>query len=285
MPQTEAGLFLTSCARTDVGMRRQNNEDAYVLVDLDVPDRPLSCLGERFDISGRRLLLALSDGMGGATSGDVASKLALTTLTTTLRQNSLGRPDQQLEAAVQVANATVHQAAVQQGRHGMGATLTAVLIQDGVAWIAEVGDSRAYLLRNRTMKQLTHDQSYVQMLIDIGAIKPEDAAENPQKNVILQAVGTATHLEVALGWLSLRRGDRLLLCSDGLSNELADEELAQLLGEATPAITCERAIARANQAGGRDNVTAIVAMFDGDGLPPPIETITATHKVLQEFRQ
>lgn len=287
MASLSIGPFLTSCARTDVGMRRASNEDAFVLVDLDRPTEAISCCGERIEIRGRRMLLALSDGMGGAAAGEVASSLALGTLVRELHRSKNERMDRALEAAVHVANARVLEAASTTGREGMGATLTAVVIVEGVAWIAEVGDSRAYLLRDQRLHQLTRDQSYVQMLVDMGALSAEEAKESPKRNVILQAVGTAPELRVELGALSLRRGDRLLLCSDGLSNELEDHELAELLGRNAPDVACEHAIAQANQHGGRDNVTAIVAVVDGDALPlaAPNEPLTATHHVLQEFSQ
>ncbi len=285
MANLQTGPFLTSCARTDVGMRRSSNEDAFVLVDLDAPTTAIACSGERIEIAGKRMLLALSDGMGGAAAGEVASCLALSTLVRELHRRSNERMDCALEAAVHVANARVLEAASCAERQGMGATLTAVVIVDDIAWIAEVGDSRAYLLRDNKLHQLTRDQSYVQMLVDMGAISEEEAKASPKKNVILQAVGTTPDLRVALGRLSLRRGDRLLLCSDGLSNEVDDRELAELLTRNPPDVACEHAIESANQHGGRDNVTAIVAVIDGDALPPAEanEPLTATHSVLQEF--
>ncbi len=285
MARLATGPFLTACARTDVGMRRTSNEDAFVLVDLDAPVQAIACTGERHEIRGRRMLLALSDGMGGAAAGEVASSLALSTLVRELHRSGNERMDHALEAAVHVANARVLEAASSADREGMGATLTAVVIIEDTAWIAEVGDSRAYLLRGRQLHQLTRDQSYVQMLVDMGAISEDEAKDSPKRNVILQAVGTAPDLRVALGKLSLRRGDRLLLCSDGLSNELDDHELADLLSRNAPDVACEHAIASANQHGGRDNVTAIVAVVDGDALPVAVagEPLTATHRVLQEF--
>ncbi|MGE3768710.1 MAG: protein phosphatase 2C domain-containing protein [Kofleriaceae bacterium] len=266
-------------------MRRSSNEDAFLLLDLDAPQRPIACQGERIDVGGRRMLLAVSDGMGGAAAGEVASSLALSTLARSLQEHGDRPIERQLEAAVLAANARVLEAAKRDGREGMGATLTAVVVANNTAWIAEVGDSRAYLLRGGRLRQLTRDQSYVQMLVDIGAMDESTARQSSQRNVILQAVGTQPSLEVALGRLELRRGDRLLLCSDGLSNELADDELATLLSSQAPSVACEAAIARANDHGGRDNVTVIVAVVDGDGVPlsPPNETITGTHRVIQDY--
>ncbi|MEO8698498.1 MAG: protein phosphatase 2C domain-containing protein [Kofleriaceae bacterium] len=280
------GSYLTCCARTDVGMRRSSNEDAFLLIDLDAPTSRIACTGEPIDVGARRMLLAVSDGMGGAAAGEVASSLALATLARALQVPSDQPLDRQLEAAVQAANSSVLEAAVQRGQHGMGATLTAIVIANNTAWIAEVGDSRAYLLRGGSLRQLTRDQSYVQMLVDIGAIDEEAARQSTRRNVILQAVGTQPRLQVALGRLDLRRGDRLLLCSDGLSNEIEDAELATLLSSQTPAVACEHAVARANEHGGKDNVTVIVAVVEGDAVPlsPPNETITGTHRVIQDYK-
>lgn len=285
---SSSGPFLTSCARTDVGRARDKNEDAFVLVDLASPTRSIGCNGERIDISSRAMLLALSDGMGGHSAGEVASALTLKTLVAHLAAQPLdpAHLDRQLDAAVQAANTAVHTAAGSHGRAGMGATLTAALVVDNVAWIAEVGDSRAYLLRNHKLCQLTRDQSFVQMLVDTGAMTEDQARTSTRRNVILQAIGISATVHVALGRLDLRRGDRLLLCSDGLSNEVDDAELATLLAREAPAAACDRAIARANQHGGRDNITSIVAVLDGDALPAPQpdESIAATHHVIQAFQ-
>jgi serine/threonine protein phosphatase PrpC len=281
------GPFITTCARTDVGMRRDNNEDAFLLVDLDAPQSPIACDGAQHDIAHRRMLLAVSDGMGGHAAGEVASSLALSELAKALVAPSKLPLPNQLEAAVQTANRAVITAAADTNRHGMGATLTAVLLVEQTAWIAEVGDSRAYLLRNGRLRQLTKDQSFVQMLVDTGTMTEEEAKESSRRNVILQAVGTENKLRVELGRLEMRRGDRLLLCSDGLTNEVDDNELAALLSKYAPSVACEHAIQCANKHGGKDNVTAIVAVLDGEALPAPKfdETITGTHHVIQQYYQ
>jgi serine/threonine protein phosphatase PrpC len=157
------------------------------------------------------------------------------------------------------------------------------LIDNQDAWIAEVGDSRAYLLRDGKWRQLTRDQSLVQMLVDAGALTAEEARNSPRKNVILQAIGTAPTLTAAIVRLQLRRGDRLLVCCDGLSNELSDAELMAIVGEPDPVQASEHAIAAANDHGGRDNITAIIAHVGGDGIPVAAagEHITATYRVVQ----
>jgi len=268
--------------RTDVGLKRQQNEDAFAIVDLGDPQRALT--GE-LDVTGRRVLLAVSDGMGGHQAGEVASAIVIATLIKSLTAHATASPDQALEIAVRDANQAVRAAAEAQDKQGMGATLTAVMIDGEDAWIAEVGDSRAYLLRKGQLRQLTRDQSFVQLLVDAGAITVEEAKTSPRKNVILQAIGTAPTLTAAIGRLLLRRGDRLLVCCDGLSNELSDAELTALMSEPDPAAASEHAIAQANAHGGNDNITAIIAHLGGEGIPETAagEHITATYRVVQDY--
>ncbi len=267
---------------TDVGLKRQQNEDAFAIVDLTDPSHRWT--GE-LDVSGRRILLVVSDGMGGHQAGEVASAMVIDTVVRSLAAHLADPPDRALEIAVRDANQAVRAAAVAQDKHGMGATLTAILIEGQDAWIAEVGDSRAYLLRDGQWRQLTRDQSLVQMLLDAGALTAEEARNSPQKNMILQAIGTAPALTAAIARLLLRRGDRLLICCDRLSNELTDDELAAIVGEPDPAQASSHAIAAANEHGGNDNITAIIAHIGGDGIPSTAtgENITATYRVVHDF--
>jgi len=268
--------------RTDVGLKRQQNEDAFAIVDLGDPQRALT--GE-LDVTGKRVLLAVSDGMGGHQAGEVASAIVIATLIKSLTEHATATPDQALELAIRDANQAVRAAAIAQDKQGMGATLTAVLLDGEDAWVAEVGDSRAYLLRNGQLRQLTRDQSFVQLLVDAGALTVEEAKTSPRKNVILQAIGTQPKLTAAIGRLLLRRGDRLLVCCDGLSNELSDPELSALMAEPDPAAASEHAIAQANAHGGNDNITAIIAHLAGDGIPESAsgEHITQTFRVIQDY--
>jgi serine/threonine protein phosphatase PrpC len=184
---------------------------------------------------------------------------------------------------VQRANTDVVEAAKSADKKGMGATLTALLIEGGDAYLAQVGDSRAYLLRDGRMRQLSRDQSLVQLLVDGGVMTPEQAKHAPQKNVILQAMGLAADVRTAVARLHLRRGDTVLICCDGLSNAVTDEELGSLLVGSTPGDACARAIALANERGGEDNLTVIVARFDGGALSPPEGRITQTFEELAAF--
>ncbi|MGH7280309.1 MAG: PP2C family protein-serine/threonine phosphatase, partial [Polyangiaceae bacterium] len=224
-----------------------------------------------------QMLLAVSDGMGGENAGEVASALTLEAMLRTLNYAlAQSFAVDALRASIDQANIEVSDASHQPGREGMGATLVAALVHDDFVTIAGVGDSRAYLLRAGTLARLTRDQSYVQALIDRGEMTEEEAAHSPQKNVILQAIGRMPALSLPLTQVELRRGDLLLLCSDGLTGEVEDGLLREILTNA-PSIDvgCERLIEVANAHGGRDNVTCVLAHFDGQGLaaPTPEETI------------
>jgi serine/threonine protein phosphatase PrpC len=274
------------CAKTDVGRARQTNEDACsvteletgTVIDAEGADRTI-------ELGQKGVLLAVSDGMGGHQAGEVASALVLESLQRELAQDAKGPLHKHLEDAVHRANRRVHNAARSAERHGMGATLTAIFIRGTEAFIAEVGDSRGYILRNGRLRQVTRDQSMVQMLVDQGVMTSEEARKAPGKNVILQAVGLNPDVRVAIGRLELRRGDRLLLCSDGVTNQIKDDELRQIMSESPPREACETMIALANERGGEDNETVIVADVLGEDLNEPVEfeTVTSTFEVLQAF--
>jgi serine/threonine protein phosphatase PrpC len=166
----------------------------------------------------------------------------------------------------------------------MGATLTAALIHGRRAYVAEVGDSRAYVLRGSRLCQVTHDQSYAQVLFDAGTLTREQAEAFQYKNVILQAIGTRQDVVVALNRFTLRRGDRLLLCSDGLTGEVEDEEIRRVL-LATPnlAAACRALVELANARGGEDNITVVLAEMSGEGLPELTGEERISLETVQEF--
>jgi len=167
----------------------------------------------------------------------------------------------------------------------MGATLTAVLVDGDTAFVAEVGDSRAYVLRSGQLKQITHDQSLVQMLVDQGLMDKEEAERSSRKNILLQAMGSVDEVHAAIGQVVLRRGDKLLLCSDGISNAISHDELRDILTANGPWPACARLVQLANDRGGEDNLTAVVALFEGSGLAMPAasETVTGTFAVIKGF--
>jgi serine/threonine protein phosphatase PrpC len=274
------------CAKTDVGRARTTNEDACSVTELETGTL-IDAEGEdrTVELGQKGVLLAVSDGMGGHQAGEVASALVLESLQRELAQDAKGPLHKHLEDAVHRANRRVHNAARSAERHGMGATLTAIFIRGTEAFIAEVGDSRGYILRNGRLRQVTRDQSMVQMLVDQGVMTSQEARKAPGKNVILQAVGLNPDVRVAIGRLELRRGDRLLLCSDGVTNQITDDELREILTKSPPREACDTMIALANERGGDDNETVIVADVLGEDLNEPVEfeSVTSTFEVLQAF--
>jgi serine/threonine protein phosphatase PrpC len=280
-----SGVKMIVSAMTDVGRARETNEDAFSIMDL-ASGKKIDAVREdhTVDVQERGVLLALSDGMGGAEAGEVASALVLESLQKALEREAKGAIHEQLESAVQRANRNVFFEAKLENRQGMGATLVALFIRGDEAYIAEVGDSRGYLLRKGRLRQITRDQSLVQLLVDQGVMTPDEARASPSKNVILQAMGLAKDVRVAIARLRLRAGDRFILCSDGITNPVSDPELQKILTDSEPRAACETMIALANDRGGDDNQTAIVADLTGD-LPAPdeFETVTETYEVLKRY--
>ncbi len=254
--------------RSDVGRVYAHNEDAFVVADLTRPEPVDAMPGPiGLQVGARGLLLAVSDGVGGANAGEVASALTLRVLRDALATVTAVGPGEALVAAVETANTVVFRAAGAAAHSGMCATLVAVLLHGNEAFVAEVGDSRAYLLRGDELVQLTRDQSCAQLLLEAGALTPESASEF-NSNVILQAMGHSEAVEVALHRVALHHGDRILLCSDGLTREISDDQIQTAI---TIAPTLDRAcsdlIDAANAAGGNDNITAVLAVVQGDALP------------------
>ncbi len=279
-------ITITFAALSDVGLTRSVNEDAFQLTDLSTgASFDASPSTGQFKVGRGGALLTLSDGMGGHAAGEVASSTVISSVRATLQAGGEAPAEQRLEAAVRRANADVIEAAQIKGRHGMGATLTAVLVDQTTAYVAEVGDSRAYLLRAGQLKQLTRDQSLVQMLVDQGLMAPDEAENSPRKNILLQAMGSVEEVHAAIGQVELRQGDKLLVCSDGISNAVTHDELLQILSANGPWPACAHLVQLANDRGGEDNLTAVVALFDGSSLPAPMpsETVTGTFSVIKDF--
>ncbi len=252
---------------TDVGRGRDGNEDAFVVADLmaSAPS-PEGC--HVLAVGPRGILLAVSDGVGGAAAGEVASALTLDVLRSGLATVSAESAEAALVACVEAANRAVFEAATARDRHGMGATVTAVLVFGVQAYVAEVGDSRAYLLRGSKLVQVTRDQSWVQLLFDNGVLTKAEAETHQQRNVILQAIGTKASVVVALSRFSLRGGDRLLVCSDGLTSKISDAELQSAISGAISFEGAARSLVDlANARGGEDNITLVLAEIGHRGVP------------------
>jgi PPM family protein phosphatase len=277
---------LTVAGRSDTGRVRARNEDSFVVADLSGGSLGGQAGTARFEVGERGVLLAVSDGMGGHKAGEVASALVVQSLPQRLGELAGRMPDDALlERAVLEANRTVREAAHAPGREKMGATLTALYVHGPTVHIAEVGDSRAFVVRGGVIQQVTRDQSYVQLLIDAGAVRPDQAEHSPMRGVILQSMGQEKPVRVALGRLELRRRDCFVLCSDGLSNKVAAEEIRDVLrASRSTDEACTRLVDLANERGGEDNITVIVAGVSGE-LPEQTgaERIEDTWEVLKDF--
>ncbi len=282
-------IYVHLAALSDVGRTRTQNQDSFLVADLSGPEDevedPLR-LGQgtamqagpsRGDLTlpPRGLLLLVADGMGGAAAGAVASALAARTIHDTLmsrwhadRDLTPARFATRLSEAVEVANTTLHERAEDQPElDGMGTTATVVGVLEQYLYIAQVGDSRAYVFRRGELRQITRDQSVVQNLVDAGELTEEEAAASDRRNMILQAVGVAPEVEVDLTYHLLRKEDVVLICSDGLSGVVERSLLSSAMQSCPdPSQACRVLIDMANEHGGPDNITAVVARFDGPGL-------------------
>jgi PPM family protein phosphatase len=225
-------MRLSVGARTDVGRVREGNEDSYMA------EEPL---------------FAVADGMGGHQGGEVASKLALDTLRNATDGEALAR-------AVQDANRAVfEQAGRDPGLAGMGTTLTAFLADGDTLRLAHVGDSRAYLLRDGDLQRITTDHTVVEGLVEKGELTPQEASIHPQRSILTRAIGVEGEVKVDQASIDLLPGDRLLLCSDGLTGMIDEAETKRILEEhADPQAAADALVEAANEAGGQDNITAVV---------------------------
>jgi serine/threonine protein phosphatase PrpC len=222
--------------------------------------------GSRLEVGTRGVLLLVSDGMGGENAGEVASALVAREVARSLeRAVPEGKGDDLLREAVAGAHAAVVLAARHTEYSGMGATLTAIHIKDDFAYVAEVGDSRAYLIRCGVLFPLTKDQNLAQLMVDAGSLSADEVATSFMSNVLAQSMGHHSAIRPALGKLALRDRDCLLLCSDGLTKAVTDREIVDtVLASKTLAQACESLVSLANQRGGDDNVTVVIAGVAGD---------------------
>jgi protein phosphatase len=281
-------------ATSHIGRVRKGNEDNFLLLNISdakawtgsQEDGEFIIETQRFEIDDNGIVMAVSDGMGGALAGEVASTMAVETVSEKLLGND---PDDtliptdedhllisKLYDATVFANHLIHQ----QGRsdpqfQGMGATFTGIGITPGAVDIIQVGDSRAYLLRNEKIYQITKDQSLVQQLIDAQQISAEEAETHTLKNVILQALGAQNEIYPVSARLAPCNNDVFLLCSDGLSNKVSAAEMQRIVIDSFDSLenACAELVKLANENGGEDNITVVVAKFMGEDLPEPDEEV------------
>jgi serine/threonine protein phosphatase PrpC len=258
--------------RSDVGQVREHNEDNLLIADLTTRQRGESDQIFGFELGRGGGLLAVCDGMGGAAAGEIASQLAVDIVYERMVEAAEGRDRDRLamamvEALEYAGVRILAESNKNRACRGMGTTATVAAWVDDHLLLGQVGDSRGYLLRGERLVQITRDQSLVNQLIEAGQLTEEEAENFEHSNIILQALGTADAVQVDLTYTELRRGDGLLLCSDGLSGLVRDDEMREILLHNTdPAEACRLLVDEANEAGGHDNITAIVAVFDGDAL-------------------
>jgi len=265
-------------AKTDVGRTREHNEDCYLVADLSPPNPALTPKVREHTLGEKGSILVVADGMGGASAGEVASQMATQVIFDRLvmtwvrdRRTDLRSFNSFLEEAIRDANGDIHRRAqVEPDLQGMGTTLTAVGVLGRDLTFAQVGDSRAFLIRNGGVEQVTKDQSLARHLVDEGQMTEADAEMSPGKNIILQALGPSPSVDVVFTQRKARRGDALVLCSDGLSGVVQEDEIRDTVDRCPdPAVACEDLVDLANSRGGPDNVTVIVARLDGPGLKEP----------------
>jgi len=241
---------------SDVGLTRQLNEDNWGWVRL----------------SERAKLYVVADGMGGHEGGEIASALAVKTLCAVARQREALSPQGEdavenlLDESFQLANNTVKDAADSKGMEGMGTTLVCMLVLDGnIAFVANVGDSRGYLMRSNVLHQITKDHSLVQKMVERGRITAEEARHHPHSNILLRTVGTERDIDIDIFRVELEPGDKLLMCSDGLWGEVEDRDMESILNTySDPRLASRELVRAAHYGGGKDNVTLMIVV-----IPPP----------------
>jgi protein phosphatase len=290
----EPTINISLHAQTDIGMVRHGNEDNFLVVDLSTAE---TWTAERSGDPPKKLLsfpqghygsvIAVTDGMGGALAGEVASQMAVNAVRERMLQFQATPAFSQypfherLRLSIEQANLLINIESQNNVEYtGMGATFTAAGLDGDIAYLAQVGDSRCYLMRQGKIAQVTKDQSLVSQLVEAGHITEEEAEAHTYKNVILQALGAQPRVNVIVDRVRLRRNDTFLLCSDGLSGKVKGPEMLKILLEHHDIKeACDALIKLANERGGEDNITVLIARFDGEGL----QDSTAEESLKGEF--
>ena len=233
-------------SKTDIGMIREVNQD-YVFVS----DTPIGNLPN---------LLVVADGMGGHRAGEFASKFVVETVKQALAESQADHPEAMMREAIMSANHQLIETAKNDPQlEGMGTTLVVATVMEHTLYFANIGDSRLYIL-NEEIKQLSKDHSYVQEMVRLGGIHPEEAKYHPDKNIITRAIGAKEKVQIDFFEYRLRKGDTILMCTDGLSNMVEDQEMHRIvMGSRDVVEAVERLIEKANKSGGNDNIGVVVA--------------------------
>jgi PPM family protein phosphatase len=271
-------VLIDAFGQSDVGLVRKNNEDSFLIADLTTGLTTPDVFALNQAIGDKGTLLLVADGMGGVEAGEVASSMAAESVAKFFVDQLSTKPSVDQRTFVEAFKQSVHEAnrsVFEEGqrdpnRRGMGTTLTAAAVHGQFIFFAQLGDSRAYLARNNSITAMTRDQSLVAELVASGSLSSEEAKTHPQRNVILQALGVQSQVEVVLSFTQLKRGDQVVLCSDGLWGKVEAEEIKEILEKRLePKTICQQLVQLARDRGGEDNITVIVACFHGEGLPEP----------------
>lgn len=242
-------LSLSVAQRTDVGRKRLHNEDSVAHI---VPKDPVI-------MAKKGALFIVADGMGGHAAGEVASEIAVNTVCNSYYQDTDEDVSGSLARAIKSANLVIYQRASESAaQQGMGTTCVAAVLRDTTVYIANVGDSRAYLIRNNQIKQISRDHSWVAEQVRTGALTSDQARSHTMRNMITRSLGFVSDVEVDIFAEPVVEGDTLLLCTDGLSGMVDDHEMQQIIEQYVPQECVYRLIDRANEQGGVDNITVLV---------------------------
>lgn len=273
---TNGAVRVSVFGKTDLGRTRDHNEDTFLVADLSTGNASLQPEVRLHEVGARGSLFMVADGMGGAAAGELASAMAadliyrhMATVWATDPVDSPAQFAYRMREAVELANTQIYSYAREHPEvRGMGTTVTAAGVYRRDLYLTQIGDSRAYLVRGAEAVQLTKDQSLMQRLVDAGELTEDEAEQSERRNIILQALGPDPRVKVDLTHQPLRRGDTLILCSDGLSGLVRRDEfarLAQTHGDLSA--MCSALVDLANARGGPDNITVVAARFEGEGLP------------------
>ena len=272
------GVTVAAHGLTDRGRVRRNNEDSLAACDLSKRESITGTFGFSRSLGPRGIVFVVADGMGGQACGERASRMCCELLPARLLENQgaagtvhAAEFGELLARALEAAHQAILEAArAEPACHGMGTTVTAAAILGPSLVVGQVGDSRAYLVRGQQLFQLTRDQTFLNYLLEVGAVDRGDLATDPRRSILLQALGAAEKLKAVLTTVELRRADRVLLMSDGLYSMVPPEEILGTVSSADDLETrCRRLVEAANAHGGADNVTVILAELTGDGLAAP----------------
>src|SRR6476659_515322 len=278
---TNGSVRVSVLGKTDLGRTREHNEDTFLVADLSTGNSSLQPEVRNHEVGPRGSIFIVADGMGGAAAGELASAMAADLIyrhmATAWANDATGTAQRfayRMKEAVELANGQIYSYAREHPEvRGMGTTVTAAGVFGNDLYLAQIGDSRAYLIRGNETIQLTKDQSLMQRLVDAGELTEIEAEQSERRNIILQALGPDPRVKVDLTHQTVRRGDTLIICSDGLSGLVKREEFPAIVAR-NPELSdlCGALIDLANERGGPDNITVVAARFEGDGLPEPGES-------------